>query len=74
MNTDTYPATQAHDLTAELAKGLPAAIGALLAGLTLNQWLSLAVLVYTVLQVFYLMRKWYREEVTWLRKREADDE
>lgn len=73
MSTDAY-ATQTHDLTAELAKGLPAAIGAMLAALTLNQWLSLTVLVYTVLQVLYLMRKWYREEVTWMRKREADDE
>lgn len=37
------------------------AIAAELKGMTLDDWIKIAVLLYTVLQIAYLLNKWARE-------------
>jgi len=53
----------------EAAKAAPAVAGATAAGITLNQWVAIATVVYIALQAMYLLRKWWREERAggWLR-------
>lgn len=58
----------------QAAKGAPAVAGALFSAVTLNQWVALATLVYIIVQLLYLIRKWWREEVDrWRSKEEAKD-
>lgn len=45
-----------------------AAVGAMATGMTLNNWVAVATLVYVVLQAAYLVWKWARE----LRAKKAD--
>lgn len=53
------------EVTAESGKGALALIGAAAASLTLNQWVAIATGIYVVIQVVYLLRKWWREEKDW---------
>jgi 4-hydroxybenzoate polyprenyltransferase len=55
------------DVSAESGKSALALIGAATASLTLNQWVAIATGIYVVIQVAYLIRKWYREEKDWAR-------
>ena len=63
-----------HAVTVQAAKGAPAVAGALFSAMTLNQWVALATLVYIIVQLLYLIRKWWREEVDRRRsQKEAKD-
>lgn len=53
------------DIATEVAKGAPAVAGAVASSLTLNEWIMVGTGVYLVLQVLYLLRKWWREESDW---------
>jgi 4-hydroxybenzoate polyprenyltransferase len=55
------------EISAESGKSALALIGAAAASLTLNQWVAMATGVYVVIQVAYLVRKWWREEKDWAR-------
>ena len=58
----------------QAAKGAPAVAGALFSAVTLNQWVALATLVYIIVQLLYLVRKWWREEVDrWRSQEKAKD-
>ena len=46
-----------------------AATGAILVGLTLNEWVAAATIVYIVMQAIYLGWKWHQE---WKAKQRAD--
>lgn len=59
---------ETHDIAVEAVKGLPAVIGTIASVVTLNQLLMLATLLYVLVQMVYLLRKWWREE----RARERD--
>lgn len=61
--------TTKHDTLVEVAKGAPAVAGATLASLTLNEWVAAATVVYIVVQIAYLLRKWWREEKARPRRR-----
>ncbi|WP_399677118.1 hypothetical protein [Xenophilus sp.] len=54
-----------HDIAIEAAKASP---GVLVSGITLNTVVTIATLVFVVLQIAYLTRKWIREETEWGRK------
>lgn len=54
--------TTKHDTLVEVAKGAPAVAGATLASLTLNEWVAAATGIYILVQIAYLLRKWWREE------------
>lgn len=56
------------DLVEQSAKGVPAVAGAATAILTVNQWLGFLTVIYIVVQILYLLRKWYREEKDWHKK------
>lgn len=56
------PKHELHDVGVELLKLAPPAT---VAGLTLNDWVMLATLLYVILQALYLARKWMREESEW---------
>ena len=63
-----------HAVAVQAAKGAPAVAGALFSVMTLNQWVALATLIYIIVQLLYLIRKWWREEVDrWRSKEEAKD-
>ena len=53
------------DIVSEAAKGAPAVAGAVASSLTLNEWIMIGTGIYLVLQVLYLLRKWWREESDW---------
>lgn len=53
------------DFTSEAIKGTPAVAGAVASALTLNEWVAIATGIYVVVQVAYLLRKWWREEKDW---------
>lgn len=53
------------EFTSEAIKGTPAVAGALASALTLNEWVAIATGVYILVQVAYLLRKWWREEKDW---------
>lgn len=59
------------DIAVEAAKATP---GIVASTFTLNTMVALATLVFIVLQIAYLIRKWVREETEWGRrlKRWAD--
>lgn len=50
------------DAAQQANRGAPAAAGALLTALTLNQWVGIVTIAYVVFQFAYLARKWWREE------------
>lgn len=53
---------QTQDLALEAAKGAPAVAGAVATALTLNEWVAVATGIYIIVQIAYLLRKWWREE------------
>lgn len=53
------------DIAIEAAKATP---GIIASSFTLNTMVALATLVFIVLQIAYLIRKWVREETEWGRK------
>jgi hypothetical protein len=53
------------EITNEAAKGVPAIAGAAASVLTLNEMVAIATGVYIVVQMLYLLRKWWREEKEW---------
>ena len=50
-----------------IAKVVPAVVGATLYGLTLQEWVAVATLVYVVLQVGLLLPKYWRGLRGWWR-------
>lgn len=58
---------EVRDIASEAAKGVPAVAGAVASTLTLNEWIMVGTGVYLVLQVLYLLRKWWREESDWAK-------
>lgn len=54
-----------HDIAVESVKAAPAVAGAVAASLTLNEWVAVATGIYIVVQIAYLIRKWWREETEW---------
>jgi len=61
------PSQETNELGIQAIKAAPAAAGSLAASLTLNQWVAVATAVYIIVQVAYLLRKWWREENDWAR-------
>lgn len=53
---------QTYDIAIETAKGAPAVAGAVAASLTLNEWVAVTTGIYILVQIAYLLRKWWREE------------
>lgn len=53
------------DIAVEAAKATP---GIVASTFTLNTMVALATLVFIVLQIAYLIRKWIREETEWGRR------
>lgn len=53
---------ETQDILVEAAKATP---GVLASTFTLNTAVALATLVFIVLQIAYLVRKWIREETEW---------
>lgn len=45
----------------EAVKAAPAIGGAILSGITLNQCVALATLLYILIQIGYLLWKWHKE-------------
>lgn len=56
---------ETQDILVEAAKATP---GVLASTFTLNTAVALATLVFIILQIAYLIRKWVREETEWGRK------
>lgn len=52
-----------------IAKTAPAILGATIYGLTLQDWVAIATLVYVALQVGLLMPKYWRLVLGWRRSR-----
>jgi len=50
------------EFAVEAAKGTPAVAGAVASVLTLNEMVAIATGIYIIVQVAYLLRKWWREE------------
>ena len=40
-------------------------LGAVAASLTLNEWVAVTTGIYILVQIAYLLRKWWREETEW---------
>lgn len=53
---------EVHDIAIEVAKATP---GILASAFTLNSVLTFFTLIFVLLQIVYLTRKWYREETEW---------
>lgn len=60
--------TVKQDFAVEAAKGTPAVAGAIASILTLNESVAVATGLYILVQIAYLLRKWWREETDWSRK------
>jgi hypothetical protein len=56
---------EVQDIAIEAAKATP---GLVATSLTLNHMVALATLLFVILQIAYLVRKWVREETEWGRK------
>lgn len=50
-----------HETAEQTLKALPAIGGTAIAGLTLNEWVAVATLIYVVLQIGFLIWKWRQE-------------
>jgi len=46
----------------ETAKAAPAIAGAAAASMSINEWVGTLTAIYIVLQLLYLLRKWWLEE------------
>lgn len=57
------------DAKIEAAKGTPAVVGAAASMMTLNTWVMIGTGLYIIVQIAYLVRKWWREEKDWARGR-----
>ncbi len=55
---------EARDIAIEVIKASP---GIAMTGFTLDKAVALATLIFIVIQVAYLIRKWWREETEWGR-------
>ena len=55
-----------------LAKAAPAIAGATIYGLTLQDWVAIATLVYVALQVGLLMPKYWKLLLDWRRSRNQE--
>lgn len=60
MNQQEMAQRVAHDVSVAAAKIAPPA-ALMFFGLTLNEWVAVATIVYLVLQIGYLVWKWRRE-------------
>lgn len=54
-----------NELATEALRATPAVAGTTYAALTLNEVVAIATGIYIVVQVAYLLRKWWREEKDW---------
>lgn len=61
------------EFTTEAMKGTPAVAGAVASVLTLNQWIAIGTAFYIVVQVLYLLRKWWREEADYVAQTRRDE-
>lgn len=52
-------------MATEVIRGAPAVAGTAVSITTLNHWVAIATGVYILVQVLYLLRKWWREESDW---------
>lgn len=50
------------ELSTEAIKGTPAVLGAVYSALTLNEVVAIITGLYVLVQIAYLLRKWWREE------------
>lgn len=58
------------NVASQAIQATPAIAGSVASALTLNQWIAIGTAIYLIVQVAYLLRKWYREERDWYpRKR-----
>lgn len=57
-----------NEFVTEAAKGTPAVAGTVAAAMTLNEWVAVITAAYVIVQVAYLLRKWWREERDYARK------
>lgn len=57
--------TESHDLAIAAAKTAPGLFGT---AITMDTLIAVATLIFIVLQIAYLVRKWVREETEWGRK------
>lgn len=64
-------AAQMSDAHAETARAAPAVVGSIATGFTQSQIIGWATGLYIVVQLLYLLRKWYREEKDWHPRRAA---
>ena len=46
----------------EALKGAPAVVGSVTAAMTLSEWVAVCTMAYVIVQLLYLLRKWWREE------------
>lgn len=53
------------DIIAETTKATPAVAGTIASVMTLNEAIMYGTGIYLVIQVAYLLRKWWREESDW---------
>lgn len=56
------------EISSESIRSGVAVGGTLATTLTLNEWIAVGTGIYIVVQVLYLVRKWYREEKDWKRR------
>ncbi|MGB3069285.1 MAG: hypothetical protein WBC18_12090 [Ottowia sp.] len=56
---------EVQDIAVEALKASP---GIAMTGFTLDKAVALATLIFVLIQVAYLIRKWWREETEWGRK------
>jgi hypothetical protein len=50
------------EVTSEAIKGTPAVAGTVYSALTLNELVAIVTGLYVLVQIAYLLRKWWREE------------
>lgn len=50
-----------HEVSTQVVHAVPAVAGAVIAGLTLNEWVAILTGVYVITQTAYLIWKWVRE-------------
>lgn len=53
---------EVHDIAIEVAKAAP---GIVASAFTLNTIVAFFTLIFVILQILYLGRKWWREETAW---------
>jgi hypothetical protein len=58
------------EFLSQATRGTPAVAGAAASAYTLNEWVMIATGLYIVIQVLYLVRKWWREEADWRKDKQ----